>query len=297
MWWSFPDLIMTRLSAFFVTLHHCRACTKRSRCPSLWEGRLSHSSAQTRYNSKYFLLLTFCNCLSVFVNVSHFAGRGQAEGALPVQGLEATHPHHVQGLWHAQDWGSVPGGAQVNLTSNYTSYWEFLLLPTKLKYATYHNMFWQEGVPETCTSEGYSCDRHDHYQGISSLERLSKLLPSVQFFMNNEVSSRVVFTNFNEAWIVNIFQGQQDLQEVVNHWKQVNLQKTISISISNQCQYWWKSKSIFTVSGHPHHGEVVPRGQYRGEAQRLHFQIPHWGGVEMSLNRKTWVEFIQWSGK
>ena len=100
MWWSFPDLIMTRSSAFLAILHHCRACTKRSRCPSLWEGRLSHSSAQTRYNSKYFLLLTFCNCLSVFVNVSHFAGRGQTEGALPVQGLEATHPHHVQGLWH-----------------------------------------------------------------------------------------------------------------------------------------------------------------------------------------------------
>ena len=67
MWWSFPDLIMTRSSAFLAILHHCRACTKRSRCPSLWEGRLSHSSAQTRYNYKDFfvveiLYLPVCVC-------------------------------------------------------------------------------------------------------------------------------------------------------------------------------------------------------------------------------------------
>ena len=46
-WWAFPVLIMTR-RAFFATLHHCRACFERLRCPSLWGGRLSHSSALTR---------------------------------------------------------------------------------------------------------------------------------------------------------------------------------------------------------------------------------------------------------
>ena len=30
--------------------------------------------------------------------------------------------------------------------------------------------FWQEGVSEKCTSEGYSCDWYDHYQGTSCLK-------------------------------------------------------------------------------------------------------------------------------
>ena len=51
-----------------------------------------------------------------------FTGRGQAEGALPVQGLEETHPHHVQGLRPAKDWGSVQRSSQVNLKSANTSW-------------------------------------------------------------------------------------------------------------------------------------------------------------------------------
>ena len=96
-----------------------------------------------------------------------FTGRGQAEGALPVQGLEATHPHHVQGLRPAQNWGSVQRSSQVNLKST-NSLWD-ASQTTSLHWIT-ELFFWQEGVPEKCTSEGYSCNWHDHHQGTSSQE-------------------------------------------------------------------------------------------------------------------------------
>ena len=35
--------------------------------------------------------------------ISNITGRGETEGALAVQGLEAAHPYHVQGLRLAQD--------------------------------------------------------------------------------------------------------------------------------------------------------------------------------------------------
>ena len=108
----------------------------------------------------------------------------------------------------------------------------FYCYPQNINMQRTINMFWKEGVPEKCTSEGYSCDRHDHYQGISIQQCFLSYCLLNYFLLNDYVSFGVLFINFNEAWIVNIFQGQQDLQEVVNHWKQVNLQKTISIFIS-----------------------------------------------------------------
>lgn len=79
--------------------------------------------------------------------------------------------------------------------------------------------FWQEGVSEKCTSEGYSCDWYDHYQGTSSLKGPSQFCNCTLSFVHEL------------QWSLNIFQGQQDLQEVVNHWKQVThifSQRTIS---------------------------------------------------------------------
>ena len=168
MWWSFPDLIMTRSSAFLAILHHCRACTKRSRCPSLWGGRSSHSSAQTRYNYKDFfvveiLYLPVCAC-ECQVTL-------QGEARLRVLSLYKAWRRHIPIMCKDFDIPRTEAQCQAALRSIWhpttPHIASFYCYPQNINMQRTINMFWKEGVPEKCTSEGYSCDRHDHYQGIS----------------------------------------------------------------------------------------------------------------------------------
>ena len=57
--------------------------------------------------------------------------------------------------------------------------------------------FWQEGVSEKCTSEGYSCDWYDHYQGTSSLKGPSQFCDCTPSFVHEF------------QWSLNIFRASR----------------------------------------------------------------------------------------